>query len=205
MAHTSYFLPTTAGLRVRTRGYLPHWESPDAIYSLTYRLHDSLPSHVVRALAEEQRRIIRKYEEGRTAIDRARIRFAMERSLDRALDVSYGAAYLSDDRVAALVVENLTQFDPDRYDLLAWCVMPTHVHVVFRALGAQSLAAILKSWKAYTARRANEILGTRGTFWAREYFDRIVRDEEDLLRTIAYVRNNPVKAGLVDWKWVWPT
>jgi len=29
----------------RTRGYLPHWESPNATYSITFRLADSLPQH----------------------------------------------------------------------------------------------------------------------------------------------------------------
>jgi len=80
--------------------------------------------------------------------------------------------------------------------------MPNHVHVVTRLLGTQSLASILHSWKSYTAKLANKILGCRGEFWMREYFDRIVRDEDDLRATIAYVLANPAKAGLVDWKWV---
>ena len=81
--------------------------------------------------------------------------------------------------------------------------MPNHVHVLIQTLGEQSLARIVHSWKSYTAHRANEILGRSGTFWQREYFDRIVRDEEDLRRTIEYVIENPVKAGLRDWPWVW--
>ena len=37
-------------LRVRSRGYLPHWELEGATYSVTFRLDDSLPAEVLRAL-----------------------------------------------------------------------------------------------------------------------------------------------------------
>jgi len=74
--------------------------------------------------------------------------------------------------------------------------------VVIRIIGAQKLERILHSWKSYTAKRANEILGQTGVFWQSEYYDRIIRNDEDLERTIEYVLNNPTKAGLVDWPWV---
>jgi len=48
-------------------------------------------------------------------------------------------------------------------------------------------------------------LGRRGAFWAHESFDRYVRDEREWERTVAYVLNNPVKAGLAqnwqEWRW----
>ena len=203
MARSTYLLPTLDNVQVRTRGYLPHWESPDAIYSITYRLHDSLPRHVIHALAEQRRALERMHNDGATAIDRARIRFTFERFIDHALDAAHGAAHLKDDRIAAIVAENLVHFDGSRYELLAWCVMPTHVHVVLQVYGVGKLAWIVQGWKSYTSKKANEVLGQEGTFWAREYYDRIVRGEEDLNRTIEYVVRNPVKAGLKDWPWVW--
>jgi len=205
MPKDQYFIPILTDVHVRTRGYLPHWEMPNAIYFITYRLHDSLPLHVVHALNEERRALKRMYGNGATALDRARIRIAFERTLDRALDTEYGAAHLADERIARVVVDNLMHFNGERYEVLAWCVMPTHIHVVIRTLGEQHLAMIVQSWKSYTAKRANKILGQTGAFWAREYFDRIVRSPEDLSRTLEYVVNNPVKAGLRDWLWVGTT
>ena len=199
------FIPILTDVHVRTRGYIPHWEMPDAIYFITYRLHDSLPHHVIRTLEQERRVLKRMYGNGETAVDRARIRLTFEHALDRALDTGYGASYLADDRIAGMVVENLMYFDQERYEVVAWCVMPTHVHVIIRAFGAQNLAKIVHSWKSYTAKRANQILGREGTFWSREYFDRIVRSPEELSRTVDYVMNNPVKAGLIGWRWVGPT
>ncbi|MGH9765501.1 MAG: hypothetical protein ACREDR_27685, partial [Blastocatellia bacterium] len=53
--------------------------------------------------------------------------------------------------------------------------------------------------------KCNVALGRTGAFWQHESFDRVIRDEDEFDRTIRYVLNNPVKAGLVgywkDWKW----
>jgi putative DNA methylase len=67
------------------------------------------------------------------------------------------------------------------------------------------LASVLHSWKSYTAKEANRILGRSGEFWQREYYDYLVRDEEDFYRYLEYTLQNPVKAGLCerweDWPW----
>jgi REP element-mobilizing transposase RayT len=201
MPRPHYFLPTLDNVRVRDRGNTPHWEMPNAIYSITFRLHDSLPTGAMDRIARE-----REARECRaiTTMERMHIRRAYERDLDEHLDRSTGECTLADPHIAQVMVETL-QFFRDRYELFAWCVMPNHVHVVMQVRGEQSLARILHSWKSYTAKRANEILGRQGTFWQREYFDRIVRDEEDLRGTIEYVVKNPEKAGLRDWPWVWRT
>jgi putative transposase len=69
----------------------------------------------------------------------------------------------------------------------------------------RSLASILHSLKSFTAHQANKLLKRQGQFWEHESFDHAVRDNEEWARIIAYVLNNPVKAGLVaDWRaWRW--
>ena len=47
-------------------------------------------------------------------------------------------------------------------------------------------------------------LGRSGPFWHKDYFDRFILDEGHLARTIDYVENNPVKAGLVPAVAAWP-
>lgn len=68
-----------------------------------------------------------------------------------------------------------------------------------------SLYRILQSLKAYTARRANEIIGQKGAFWQHESYDHVVRNGKELERIIDYVLHNPVKAGKVSsreqWRW----
>jgi REP element-mobilizing transposase RayT len=77
----------------------------------------------------------------------------------------------------------------------------------FVAVTFHGLASIMHSIKRHTAREANLRLGRSGAFWQTESYDRYSRDHEEWWRTIRYVLNNPVKAGLVqdwqDWPWSW--
>lgn len=110
---------------------------------------------------------------------------------------------MRDERIATVVEDALLYFDGQRYRLLAWCVMPNHVHVVIETFRGQSLSHTVHSWKSFTATQANRILGRTGAFWQREYHDRFMRHDEHLRQTVEYVEYNPVKAGLVrqaeDW------
>ena len=99
----------------------------------------------------------------------------------------------------------LFHFDSKRYRLLAWCIMPNHVHVVLETTPSYGLGSIIHSWKGFTASLANERLGRSGPFWHPDYFDRFMRSERHLCDVVAYVEANPVKAGLVSvaghWRW----
>ena len=81
--------------------------------------------------------------------------------------------------------------------MLAWCLMPNHVHAVVELIDGFSLSDIVRSWKSFTARLANARLGQRGQFWHPDYFDRFMRNEEHLAQTVEYVEQNPVKASVV--------
>src|SRR2546426_7959993 len=127
---------------------------------------------------------------------------ALLQKVERCLDSGLGACYMRDFRIAKIVADAIRHFHGKRYQVLAWCVMPNHVHVVFSTLGERKLEAILHSWKSFSAQGANRLLGRSGSFWQREYFDHLVRNEASLSRIIRYVQENPQKAGLRDWPWV---
>ena len=118
------------------------------------------------------------------------------------LDAGCGTCAFGHSGVADLVTDTLKHWDAAKYDLLAWCVMPNHVHVVFRLFAGERLESIVRSWKSFIGRRANAMLGRTGTFWQREYYDRLIRSEEELERAIEYVLQNPIRAGLKNWRWV---
>jgi type I restriction enzyme R subunit len=65
--------------------------------------------------------------------------------------------------------------------------------------------SIMKSLKGYAAYEYNRLLGLQGSFWQDESYDHVVRDDDELIRIIEYVENNPIKAGRVerreDWQW----
>ena len=165
------------------RGYLPHFDSPETVQFVTFRLADSLPRdriEVLRSLPDAMLQV------------------------DQELDSGLGACWLRNAEIAALTQETLLHFDEERYRLLAWCIMPNHVHVVAEMLAGHSMSNVVKSWKSFTARQANARLGRTGAFWEPDYFDRYMRNEDHLMRTIEYVENNPVKASLVDKAVDWP-
>ncbi len=120
-------------------------------------------------------------------------------------DALGGASLMGAPAIAGIVETALLHFDSDRYRLLAWCVMPNHVHVLMEQVEGHSLAAVIHTWKSYTANQINKTLQRRGAVWAREYFDRFMRNEAQLGATIEYIENNPVAAGLVararEWRW----
>jgi REP element-mobilizing transposase RayT len=169
----------------RTRGFIPHFDAPGETQHIVFRLADSLPPTLSQALS--------------TSKPSERID-AAEAELDRGL----GSRALGDPRVARLVGEALTHFDGVRYDLTAWCVMPTHVHVLIQQTAGWPLASIVHSWKSFTANRANRMLGRSGPFWAREYFDRAMRTECQIERACAYIEANPTMAGLCGAPEAWP-
>src|SRR5205823_3893206 len=82
-------------------------------------------------------------------------------------DEGHGACWLGQPRIGELVEQALLHFDGQRYGLLAWCVMPNHVHVLVETKLGFPLPGLLHSWKSYTATEANKILGRRGEFWQR--------------------------------------
>ena len=181
-----------------SRGYLPHLDQPGAIQSLTFRLSDSVPADIISHWKRELALT------GDEAPDDPRCAELRER-IERYADQGHGACWLRDERIASRVEEALFHFDGVRYRLLAWVVMPNHVHALIETLPDFPLADIIHSWKSYTAKQANKTLKRTGAFWMPDYFDCYVRDEQHLAAVATYIEQNPVKAGLVrsagDWQW----
>jgi putative transposase len=104
---------------------------------------------------------------------------------------------LAQEPIAHVVVESLRRgVLLGHYDLAAYAILSNHVHVLLLPKIAPS--RLLQSWKGVTARQANLILGRTGeTFWQAESYDHWVREEAEWKRIVAYIEDNPVKAGLV--------
>jgi REP element-mobilizing transposase RayT len=101
---------------------------------------------------------------------------------------------------------------PPRIQLYAAVVMPDHVHLLFLPLKDKEgwpfpLVDIMQCLKSATAHRINKLLNTLGPIWEEESFDHMLRSDESLKEKCEYIRQNPVKAGLVtkpaDYRWLW--
>lgn len=200
------------------RRKLPHWHPEGATCFITFRLANSLPLQVIEELKAQRER------EGE--IIRANFNGAQQREelynldkkyfghfdswLDRCVESS--PRWLAEERIARIVADELHNLDGQRYDLVAYCLMSNHGHLVINTAGygfqplhegptePYPLADTLKRLKGRSARFCNQALGRSGAFWHHESYDHVVRDEREYERIVQYVLNNPVKAGLAE-KW----
>jgi REP element-mobilizing transposase RayT len=91
-------------------------------------------------------------------------------------------------------------------------VMPDHAHLLLTPLreldgSAYSLVEILQGIKSASAHSLNRALGRSGPVWQEESFDHVLRSVESFEEKVEYIRQNPVRRGLVsrpeDYRWLW--
>lgn len=177
---------------VHDRGYLPHWDFAGSVQAITFRLGDSLPSNVVARWRRELKPLLKSLDAAVTLKGQAEL----HRRISRYEDAGHGSCVLAKPDLARIVQESLLEGHGEAYKLIAWCIMPNHVHAVIRLLDETSLGVIVKRWKAGAAVRINRELARNGSLWQEDYHDRLIRDMKHLQNAVAYIRQNPVKAGL---------
>jgi len=203
---------------------LPHWQPPGATFSITWRLCDSLPRSALEQIEATRQLLEREAARAGEADEERKIRhfkklFAL---YDGLLDKAEGGRpWLKDEKIAAVVENALLRRYANLFTLWAYVVMPNHVHVFLKPkpIARTEVRATDNDWqehaplkkitqylKGSSAREANNILGRTGqSFWQDESYDHWARDEDEFYRIIAYIENNPVKAGLASlpegWTW----
>ncbi|HMS16760.1 MAG TPA: transposase [Planctomycetota bacterium] len=153
---------------------------------VTLGLHDALPrSAWLEAMRKEQAHRADAVEDG--------------------LDRGYGECVLREERAARIMEQVLLFGARESYELLAWCVMPNHLHMLIVLRPGKDLALVMQRMKSFSAHEINKVLGRKGPVWRREYFDRFMRDAKHEEVTICYIEQNPVRAGLApsapEWRW----
>ena len=192
------------GIRIRQGAHLPHWTKESATYAVNFRLADALPQPVLQGwIGERDELIARAKDAGRALTEQERIRLddLTSERVEKHLDAGAGECVLRDGRVARVVADVLKHFDNQRYRLIAWALMPNHVHAVLQPLPGYTLEQILHSWKSFSAHQVNRLLHRADALWAAESYDHLIRDDDDLAHAIRYAWNNPDAAGLTDWPW----
>ena len=168
------------------RGYLPHFDAGAVVQTVTFRLADSLPREF--------------YEKAAVVASNGTERsFLFEKGIDQ----GRGNCILSDPVNAKITRRTLKHLDGEQYLLLAWVIMPNHVHAMIEQIPGRPLTNVVQSWKSVSAHAINKARGKSGRIWSPDYFDRSVRDESHYINALYYIESNPVKARLVqkpeDW------
>jgi putative transposase len=199
------------------RRHLPHLDVPGATYFVTSCLAGSIPAQGLLEIARLEQNLLASRPPHIPLKDWKTIVWKKTFVAREAwLDGRPVARHLAEPTLAAIVAGALRFFSGERYDLLAWVVMPSHFHWVFRPRDEwiSTLAdfdkrtpreRIMHGIKRDSALKCNRVLGLSGPFWQDESYDHVVRDEDELARIVEYIELNPVKAGLCasreTWQW----
>ena len=197
---------------------LPHIHPNGYPLFITFRLANSLPIEALRKLKNE-RELASKSAPSHS---RSKISEFENKSFDCYDDwlsrCQTGPRWLEDEKIANILIHKIHEMNNERYNLIAYCIMPNHVHMLIEHIlnisfyhrgksAKYPVTETLRLLKGITARDCNLALNRSGQFWHHESYDHFVRDKAELERTIKYILNNPVKAGLVkewtDWKFAY--
>ena len=131
---------------------------------------------------------------------------------------------LEQDRCKGIVLGNLESLSRrHRIGVVAYVVIPDHVHALLRPDTTGKLSVFLQQWKRLTSFAISEFLQLKTNpsatpfarrirdadgnvhVWQKRYYPFNVFTPAKALEKIEYMHNNPVKAGLVkdacDWPW----
>ena len=158
---------------------LPHLDLEEHYQFITFRTYDSVDSYLKKLQSSNLKENIKQYQ------------------VDRYLDNSLNGSYFYKDNIE-LMREILFEDNSSLYELIAFAIMPNHIHLLIKQ--KKSLKEIIKQIKGKSAFLLNKKLNKKGKFWASEYYDKAIRDERHFFTTMEYILNNPIKAKLKDSK-----
>ncbi|UJJ32067.1 transposase [Halopseudomonas maritima] len=176
----------------------PERQIPYDLQLITLRLADSLPASAMLSLQQEVR----------AQPPQERVLYRRKR-LDHYLQQGHGCCLLKHPKMAAELADALESQNRKRYKLIAWCIMPNHAQILLEPTYATP--RIIQGWKTATTHwmQSNKealALETPGRLlWMRDYWDRYIKDEQDLHQSIQELHGTPVSAGLCEqpqqWRW----
>jgi len=150
--------------------HLHHVDLPNHYQFITFRTHDSVDSYIKKILSSS-------IQENKK-----------QQNIDDYLDSSTKGAYLKK-QVLNWLYKFIQQKDNDIYKLIAFSIMPNHIHLLFKPL--MGLPVVIKNIKGPSAFAINKMLNRKGTFWNDSYFDKLIRDEKHFNVVYNYIKNNP--------------
>jgi REP element-mobilizing transposase RayT len=188
--------------------HLPHWEVEGGRYFMTIHLRGAIPQAGrarIRSRVAELAQV--KLRQNQQWLVRQR---AIFREMELWLDRAEWSAKLAIEDVAQMVQEAIVHRNQSGEWLChAFAIMPTHLHL-FVEFGSGQLKATTENFKRWTGKQAALILDDDSStgLWQADWFDHWSRSDAEDDRIVHYIRNNPVKAGLVkraeDWPYNFP-
>ena len=180
----------------QTKNRHPHWQQHGAVYFVTFRLADSVPSSLLSQWQYERQNWLRFHPEPWSEEIEMEYHQRFTGAIERWLDAGHGACLLRRPDCGKVVADALHFFEGVRVAMLSFVVMPNHAHALFVQNLEWPLQKILQSWNRFSSSQINKIVTRSGRLWQRDSFDRLVRDQKHFANCARYIRRNPEKAGL---------
>jgi REP element-mobilizing transposase RayT len=90
-----------------------------------------------------------------------------------------------------------------RVDVIVYCVMNTHIHLIICEQETGTMSAYMSDILNSYTRFFNNQYNRRGPLWQSRFGRNSIASQESLLKVAAYVHMNPVKAGIVSLPAAW--
>ncbi len=150
---------------------LPHLDIKHHYQFITFRTYDSVDAYLKKlskqAIPNRQKQLL----------------------IDEYLDKSTLGAVLNND-VLELLCVFIKKYHSVLYELIAFCIMPNHVHLLIKPMA--DLDKLMQKLKGGSANQINEVLRRKGSFWAADYYDTLIRDDRHFSTVYRYIKNNPL-------------
>jgi REP element-mobilizing transposase RayT len=151
--------------------HLPHLDLANHYQFITFRTHDSQDQYLKKLTKQN-------LENSQQQL-----------TIDQYLDLSHNGAYLNG-KVLLLLSQYIKAGDRTWYELVAYCIMPNHVHLLIKPL--DKLPKVMQRLKGGSAKLINELMNKNGRLWASDYYDKLIRDENHFVVVYKYIKNNAV-------------
>lgn len=134
--------------------FLPHWHQDGKYVFVTFRLRDSLPQEKLQWLREEKESWLKQHPQPWNEKVTKEYINKFGKAVDKWLDNNYGNCLLKKQSNRKIVEDALLFFDGKRYDLVAFVVMPNHIHILMKLKEGHELTEIMRSIKSIQQRKS---------------------------------------------------
>jgi putative transposase len=114
-----------------TENRLPHWQQKGAVYFLTFRLADSVPTNLRNQWQDERAAWLQLHSQPWSFEIEQEYHRRFSGAMESWLDEGHGSCLLRQEKYAEVVAETLCHFDGDRIAMISFVIMPNHVHALF--------------------------------------------------------------------------
>jgi REP element-mobilizing transposase RayT len=107
------------------------------------------------------------------------------------------------DEARKIVLDACLYFHEKRYFLYSAVAMSDHVHLLIKPYRKSeqeywSIGSLMHSIKSYSSKKVPSVMKHMGKVWEDGYYDILVKNREQFLNTLDYIRENPAKAKYAD-------